>query len=462
MNWLRRQRPSYLYAAVIVAFVIFRCLLFAITTAGEYRLFKDYGDAVRKSSLDELYRTRDIEYPQLAVAFGSLVGLASDCLPDWTKHLVRLRPNKWEEPYTHESQAEHDEQDRYEAALGFVLFGIDAWCLWLVYAIARRIYPNDEPLARAGRMLGYVVTTGACGLILYDRQDLLVGWLALLALWALATGRPRLGYAILAAGAAYKLVPALLLPVWVMAAAAVKCGPNEPRGRFFSTMLGEAAIAALVLAAWPLLTYTFGGGERGFHYLKWHSQRGLQLEAPAAFPVLILDPASELGQGYGSFNLRGELADRTAKLLRLLMPLAALIAMGVSSRGFLAIKRGYAAVAPHVVASSLLIWVAFITFNKVGSPQYLIWVAPLVPLLPLRRRPERLWAVLILLAMIATTLIFPCRYNSDLIGKLVNGDPITWSGPTPLGVILLGVKSLTLLVATAWLAVLVWRNGDSD
>src|SRR5439155_4781736 len=115
-------------------------------------------------------------------------------------------------------QAQRDSGDRYEAALALVLFAFDAWCLWLVYAIARRVYPNDDVVARAGRLFGYTVTTGLCGLIMYDRQDIIVAWLALLAIWALVVGRPRLGYAILALGAAYKLVPVLLLPVWVMAA----------------------------------------------------------------------------------------------------------------------------------------------------------------------------------------------------------------------------------------------------
>jgi hypothetical protein len=241
----------------------------------------------------------------------------------------------------------------------------------------------------------------------------------------------------------------------------VRSGPGGATlGRFLRTMAREAAIAALFLAAWPLLTYCFGGGESGFLYLTWHSQRGLQVEAPAAFPVLLIDPACELGEGYGSFNLRGELADRTAKLMALLMPLTALLALGISFRGFLSASRGYTAIAPHAVASALLIWVAFITFNKVGSPQYLIWVAPLVPLLPLRSTSERLWAILLLFAMIATTLIFPCRYKPDLIGDLVSNHPITWSGPTPLGVFLLGVKSVALFAATVWLAILMWQKGS--
>ena len=58
MNWLRRQHPFNLYLALLVVFVLVRFLFVAITTAGEYRLYKDYGDAARNTSLDELYRCR--------------------------------------------------------------------------------------------------------------------------------------------------------------------------------------------------------------------------------------------------------------------------------------------------------------------------------------------------------------------------------------------------------------------
>ena len=468
MNWLRRQHPFNLYLALVVAFVLVRFLFILITTAGEYRLYKDYGDEAQNTSLDELYRSRDIEYPQLSVAFGALAGFVADRLPDETKHIVRLRPNKWEELYKNETQAERDIGDRYEAALTLILFAIDSWSLWLVYAIARRVYPNDDAVARVGRLFGYLLTTGLTGLILYDRQDLLIGWLALLALWSLAAGHPRLGYVLLMVGTAYKLVPVLLLPIWVLAAATVKSGPRATPERFLLKIVIEAAIAGLILAAWPILTYTIGGGERGFHYLTFHSKRGLQLEAPAAFPVLLCDPVAELGHDYGSFNLRGKLADRTAVVMSLLMPLSSLIGVGIAARGFWRWRfadfesrlNGYALLLPHVVGASLLIWVAFIAFNKVGSPQYLIWVAPLVPLLPLRTWSERGWAILLLVAMLATMLIYPCRYKPDLIGDVVSNDPATWRGPTTFGVFLLGVKSVTLILATVWLAVRIWRTSQ--
>ena len=99
-------------------------------------------------------------------------------------------------------------------------------------------------------------------------------------------------------------------------------------------------------------------------------------------------------------------------------------------------------------------WLAFILFTKVGSPQYLLWIAPLVPLLPLGGSDRKL-AVLLVAGMVVTTLIFPCQY-AQVRGELVDDEP-TWAGPTPFGYALLIAKSGILSVSFVWLAVLVSR-----
>ena len=53
---------------------------------------------------------------------------------------------------------------------------------------------------------------------------------------------------------------------------------------------------------------------------------------------------------------------------------------------------------PVVASGCVLVWLAFLLTNKVGSPQYLLWLAPLVPLLPLRTRAERTWGVAFVVA----------------------------------------------------------------
>lgn len=446
-------RPAALYAALVVGFLLVRAGLWAATTAGEYRLFRDYGDAARTAGVADLYRTREVEYPHLAVMFGAIPCWVADRLPDWAPVLVRWRHHKGQPPYTVESPAEREAGDRYEVALGLVLFGVDVASLALVWLVARRVYPDESSPVRVARLALYVVFTASVGAILYDRQDPVVGLAALLALWALAGGRPRVGYAVLVLGAAYKLVPVLLLPVWVLAAAAAR------PGRFWRHVVVEAMIAGALLAAWPALTYLLGGGERGFQYLTYHSARGLQLEAPVAWPVFLLDPAARVDSGYGSYNVTGALAARGAELAKWLMVLSVPLTVGLSLRGFrrAAGSVTHAALVPHVVAASLLVWFAFIAANKVGSPQYLHWVMPLVPLLPLHSRAERGWAALVLLAGGLTTLVFPCFYQWTF-GERLPTEPATWAGPNVVTLFLLAARSVTIIGSTAWLGWLVWSR----
>ena len=75
----------------------------------------------------------------------------------------------------------------------------------------------------------------------------------------------------------------------------------------------------------------------------------------------------------------------------------------------------------------------------------------------LRIWSERAWASLLLVVMILTTLIFPCRYLPDVVGPVLSYEPFTRRGPNAFGLFLLAVKSVTLAAATAWLAVSLWR-----
>jgi hypothetical protein len=101
-----------------------------------------------------------------------------------------------------------------------------------------------------------------------------------------------------------------------------------------------------------------------------------------------------------------------------------------------------------------LVWIGFILATKVGSPQYPLWIAPLVPLVPFRGREWR-WVAVVLAALAATTLIFPCQYT-QVRGPLVSDEP-RWAGPTPFGFGLLAAKSVLFAVAFVWLAAMVWR-----
>ena len=148
----------------------------------------------------ELHKSRDVEYPPLATLFGVAVLYLAEALPEGAERLTALRPE--------ETRGAGPARD--EVALGLVLFAVDVACLAFVYFLARRVYPDDDRAKLLARLALYVAATTAIGLILYDRQDLVVGLVAVMMLAAFVRGWSLAAYAVLAIGVAYKLVPLLL------------------------------------------------------------------------------------------------------------------------------------------------------------------------------------------------------------------------------------------------------------
>ena len=137
-------------------------------------------DPCANTSLAEFYRARDIEYPPLATVFGVVVLHVADALPEEAECLTRWRP----EPTRGAAWA------RYEVALGLVLFAVDIACLALVHFIGKWLYPHNGALVHLVRLVLYVAATTALGLILYDRQDLVVALVAAMAVGAVARDGP--------------------------------------------------------------------------------------------------------------------------------------------------------------------------------------------------------------------------------------------------------------------------------
>ena len=194
-------------AVVLPVFLVTRAaIFFAATSATDSIVYHQYGVAARVASVAELFQRHEAEYPQLAVVFSSGVGWVADRLPEGAERIIQARRSKPPDIGT----------ARFQVALGMVLFAIDLAALLLITHLTR----DEDPRTRTWRLGLYVAITAALGPILYDRLDLVVGFVALLAVAATARGWPIVGYLLLTAGAAFKVVPVLLLPVLVIAAAA--------------------------------------------------------------------------------------------------------------------------------------------------------------------------------------------------------------------------------------------------
>jgi uncharacterized membrane protein len=221
---------------------------------------------------------------------------------------------------------------------------------------------------RTALTLGSVVVAPvALGAVVLNRYDLWPALLLVLALLALLTARPRLALGLLGVGCAVKIFPAVALPV-----AAV----HILRTRGTEELVKALAVFAGVLVALFLPFAALAPGGIGYS-IYTQTIRQLHIESLAASLLLAADSvgvyASSIVPGKpGSIDLAGAVPDALGVLTTLLL-LAALGAVVVAYGR----NRESSELLVVGVAASVA---AFVTFSKVVSPQFLVWLVPLVPL----------------------------------------------------------------------------------
>ena len=203
-----------------------------------------------------------------------------------------------------------------------------------------------------------------------------------------------LAYASLGFGAAAKLVPAL---------AAVPLGLARRGGAAWGYAVSLAAVASFF---GPALLLGGGGFLDSFAY---HAERGLQVESLAASVLMAFGRVDGVAFEYGAFEVTGPEADLAAFLSLPLTAVLLLVTMLVVYREHRA--GGLTAGAFPRYAAALIL--AFMLGSKVLSPQYLIWLLPLVPLGFGGLTGLGVSAVF-LAACWTTTLVFPTHYG-DLL-----------------------------------------------
>ena len=269
-------------------------------------------------------------------------------------------------------------------ACGMGIVALVAATLARVGVAGRELYAYVALAALAPLALGSVVLT---------RFDLWPALLTIAALAALVSGRDRLGLGVLGLATAAKLYPAVLLPVALVYAAR--------RGRQNVLAALVSFVGALLLCFLPFLLLA---PEGVWASIERQTGRPLQIESLGAALLLA---GKQLGlyeptvvSTFGSQNVSGSLPDRLASLQTLLQ-IVAVVAVWV------AVARARDPIAGLLCGSAAVV-VAFVAFGKVLSPQFLIW---LVPLVPLAAAVSGLGTqVLFVTALVLTQLWFPSRY----------------------------------------------------
>jgi hypothetical protein len=246
--------------------------------------------------------------------------------------------------------------------------------------------------------LGFLLLLGPVALGRIDVTTVAIVIIALL----LAQRRPAIAGALLAVGVWIKVWPAVLLAAAVVALR-----------RRLRTLLAFGVTAVVI----GLAVLAVGSGLNSLGFVSQQSARGLQIEAPIStlwMWTALLDPSRARVEYIPSINTFQVLGAGVDAASAVMTPLLVLASAAVLVVGALVVRSGARAV--HVLAPlSLAIVLGLLVFNKVGSPQFVLWLAaPIVLGVATRGREFRTFAVLGLVIAALTQLIYPFGYDALL------------------------------------------------
>ncbi|MFD1714098.1 glycosyltransferase 87 family protein [Amnibacterium flavum] len=269
----------------------------------------------------------------------------------------------------------------------------------------------------------WIVFLAALGPVAVARIDGVTAPIALVAVvWLL--DRPVVAGVLLGLATWIKIWPAALIGAAILAV--------RQRARI---LIGSLAATAVILAAAIAI-----GGSRGlFSFILEQTGRGLQVEAPISSwwlwgAALHLDGYAVY---YDTDILTYQVAGPgTQSLAAVMTPVLVLVVAAIAALVLIALRRGADPVELLIEASFALV-LALIVVNKVGSPQFVGWLAAPVVLGILHGRAvSGRRAVAVLVVAVLTQIVYPWAYNGIVLAE-------------PAAVLVLGARNLLFLVLLA-------------
>jgi len=280
--------------------------------------------------------------------------------------------------------------------------------------------------------IGFLVLLGPIALGRIDSVSVPLAMVGVI----LIAGRPR--------AAAVLLTIATWIKVWPIAILVAAVIVLRDRWRIAATML-------LTSAGIIVIALGLGSGANVFSFVTQQTGRGLQPESPVGSAFMWLALARVPGanvyydQSILSYGVRGP-GDTVA--IALITPLLALSVLVIALLGLRALRAG-AAPGELFPALALALTTALLAVNKVGSPQYIAWLAvPIVLGLATHvaghGRSFRTPAILGLVIAVLTQIIYPYWY-----GWLLKLNPLLVSALT--------VRNILEFVLLGWAILAIAR-----
>lgn len=313
--------------------------------------------------------------------------------------------------------------------------------LWLIYTIARRL--GKAPW----KMLSvYTLSLLAIGPIISQQYDIFPAILVLLAIYCFWLGKHKTSWALLALGAMTKFYPAVIAPIFLLYYIR-----NRQYRHIWSGILTFAATTLVV--ALPFLIIN---ADSIWGLLSYHSQREIQIESTYSAFLMAADKLglirASVTFGAGSWNLSGPLIPSPDNPNLLILPAITVATISTYVLALLLLTAYwfiYGQMKPGKIdftrlgAYSLLVVTITLIGSKVLSPQYFIWLIPLMPLVFGKWR-YAIWIVFLIIGAL-TYYIFPGHYSALLALK---------SGPAAV----LLVRNILLILLAVFVGISLRRT----
>lgn len=282
--------------------------------------------------------------------------------------------------------------------------------------------------------IGFLLLLGPIAL---GRIDSVTIPLAIVGVLFIAT-RPLVASAILTVAAWVKVWPVAFVVAMFIAL----------RARW--RVLGSASAVSAVIIGVALMC---GSGLNVFSFFTQQTGRGLQVESPVSTIWLWQALSGVPGTivYYDQHILTWQVwGNGTTMASALMTPIMALAVVAIMLIAVMALRRGVET-GPLLATVSLALVAALIAFNKVGSPQFIGWLAvPIVLGLTTTRGDDRSWfvvpAVMGTVTAGLTQVIYPYLY-----GWLLALDPVM--------LVILTARNLLLFALLGWAIMTLWNLG---
>jgi hypothetical protein len=304
-----------------------------------------------------------------------------------------------------------------------------------------------------GRVLVYVLATFALLPFLYDRLDLLQAALVVAAFALLIAcrlpGHWVWSFAVLALAVHLKVAPVVLAPVWIVGSLPADAARPAASAKLLAALALRIALFLVFIGA-GVAFFATTAGLRCLEFLSYHRSRGMEIESLPASLLLLLRPFGhdvDVYFSHCSLNVRSSLSPAlaagsvwalaglclaaTAGLWMHCRRLTQRVGPVVANSPDQAAAPGegsgqtLAQLCPGAFATYTLVFLmVFIATNKVFSPQYLLWLAPIVPLIPFHGKGR---------CVFQGTFVLVCFLSSALLVLLgaevveVGTEPYSWT-----------------------------------